>query len=220
MRQHRLTGGYSRDHSVDAGSQIDNWSWIGALHGDNESRNMRLNLQCHPLTPASAIDQITVEWSITEAGTIWLRYHVDGKVEQIKLPDSLDHPERTDGLWKNTCFELFLKQPGKQHYYEFNFSPSGNWAAYGFDSYREGMVPLTLAQAPEIFLDFSDTHIGLEAGFTLPDIWIHNELDAGLSAVIQMHDGEKSLWALLHPIGKPDFHHQDCFKLKIEAAER
>tara|TARA_R110000824_G_scaffold191889_2_gene373666 strand:+ start:355 stop:936 length:582 start_codon:yes stop_codon:yes gene_type:complete len=192
---------------------------MGALHGDDESRNMRLNLQCHPSTPTSAIDQVTVQWSMSETGTIWLRYHSVGHVEEVKLPDHLDQSERMDGLWQNSCFELFLKEPGKERYCEFNFSPSGNWAAYGFDHYRDGMSPLTLAQNPEIFMDFSDTHIGLEASFGLPEIWVQKEFDAGLSAVIEMQDGEKSLWALAHPAGRPDFHHQDGFKLKMEAAE-
>ena len=68
-------------------------------------------------------------------------------------------------------------------------------------------------------MDFSDTHIGLEASFGLPDIWVQKEFDAGLSAVFEMQDGEKSLWALAHPAARPDFHHQDGFKLKMEAAE-
>tara|TARA_R110002049_G_scaffold87659_1_gene222135 strand:- start:79 stop:663 length:585 start_codon:yes stop_codon:yes gene_type:complete len=193
---------------------------MGALHGDDESRNMRLNLQCHPLTPALAVDQIIVEWSLSDSGTIWLRYHVDGTVAEVQLPDHADPSQRMDGLWQHSCFELFLKKPGSKHYCEFNFSPSGHWAAYSFSDYRQGMEQLRMAQRPEILMDFSDTHIGLEATVQLPGILQGSALDAGLSAVIEMHNGEKSLWALAHPAGKPDFHHQDCFKLKIEAAER
>ncbi|MEO9600651.1 DOMON-like domain-containing protein [Parasphingorhabdus sp.] len=154
---------------------------------------------------------------MTKAGTIWLRYHVAGKVEDIKLPDNLEQPERRDNLWQKSCFELFLREPGKERYCEFNFSPSGNWAAYGFSSYREGMAQIALAQIPEISMDVSETHLALEVTFGLPDIWTHDELDAGLSAVIEMQNGEKSLWALGHPAGKPDFHHRDCFSLKMKA---
>jgi len=157
---------------------------------------------------------------MSRTGAIWLRYHAVGNVEEVKLPGNLGRPERADNLWQNSCFELFLKEPGKERYCEFNFSPSGNWAAYSFTGYRDGMARLGMAQAPEIFMDFSDTHVGLEASFGLPDIWAHKELNAGLSAVIEMQNGQKSLWALAHPAGRPDFHHQDCFKLKMEAAER
>ncbi len=193
---------------------------MGALHGDHESRNMRLNLLCHSATPSSAIDQITAEWSLSGTGTFWVRYHVDGAVADISLPGESDQPERTDNLWQNTCFELFLRDPESERYCEYNFSPSGNWAAYGFSAYREGMTPLALTKAPEIYLDFSETHIGLEAQFAVSDEWRQMDMVAGLSAVIEMQDGDKSLWALAHPAGKPDFHHQDCYRLKIEAAKR
>ena len=193
---------------------------MGALHGDDESRNMRLSLQCHPLTPASAVDEMIVEWSLSDSGTIWLRYHVDGTVSEVKLPDHADPAQRMDGLWQHSCFELFLKKPGSERYCEFNFSPSGNWAAYSFSDYREGMEQLAMEKAPEIEMDFSDTHIGLEATVQLPDSWQGSAVDAGLSAVIETHNAERSLWALAHPAGKPDFHHQDCFTLNIEAAER
>lgn len=181
---------------------------------------MRLNLQCHPATPVSALEGITIEWSMSRAGTIWLRYHVSGSVEQVKLPVDQDQTERMDNLWENTCFELFLGEPDKEQYCEFNFSPSGNWAAYSFRRYREGMASLALAQAPEIFMDFSDSHVALEVTFGLPDVWIENALDANLSAIIETQNGEKSFWALAHPAAKPDFHHRDGFTLKMEAAER
>ncbi len=180
---------------------------------------MRLNLHSHPVTPASAIDQITVEWSMSETGTIWLRYHAEGNVEEISLPADLDQSHRTDGLWQHSCFELFLGEPGAEQYCEFNFSPSGNWAAYGFDRYREGMRPLPMSEAPEIYMDFSDTHVTLEATLRLPDLWVAKELDAGLAAVIEMQDGEKSFWALAHPAARPDFHYRDGFTLKMEAVE-
>ncbi len=157
---------------------------------------------------------------MSETGTIWLRYNADGVVADVRFPLDSEQPERSDNLWQNTCFELFLKEPGKERYCEFNFSPSGNWAAYSFSGYRDGMAQLAMARSPEIHMDFSDTHIGLEASFELPDVWMQDELDAGLSAVVEMQNGEKSLWALMHPAGKPDFHHRDCFKLKIEAAKR
>jgi hypothetical protein len=193
---------------------------MGALHGDNESRNMRLNLHCHPATPDPAIEQITVQWTMSEAGVIWLRYQVMGDVAQIQPPNNLDQLGRMDNLWRTTCFELFLRQPGQERYCEFNFSPSGNWAAYGFTSYRAGMDPLAMVQTPEIIMDVGDMHMDMEVTFGLPDLWVHNEFDAGLSAVIELRNGEKSLWALAHPAGKPDFHHRDCFMLKMEAAGR
>ena len=33
-------------------------------------------------------------------------------------------------------------------YYEFNFSPAGDWAAYRFEDYRHGMTPGAAGRAP------------------------------------------------------------------------
>jgi hypothetical protein len=35
--------------------------------------------------------------------------------------------------------------------------------------------------------------------------------ELGLSVVLEEKNGAKSYWALAHPPGKPDFHHEDCF---------
>jgi hypothetical protein len=67
----------------------------------------------------------------------------------LKLPAAAP-VERTDELWLHTCFELFLLDPESGAYREFNFAPSGRWAAYSFDGYREGRRPLEVAP-PHIF---------------------------------------------------------------------
>ena len=42
-------------------------------------------------------------------------------------------------------FELFVGSPTGAAYEEYNFSPSGEWAAYGFARYRNGGAPLGCA---------------------------------------------------------------------------
>ena len=39
---------------------------------------------------------------------------------------------------------MFIRPEDGEGYYEFNFSPSGEWAAYRFSGYREGMADLPL----------------------------------------------------------------------------
>jgi len=39
-----------------------------------------------------------------------------------------------------------------------------------------------------------------------------------LSAVIEEAKGNKSYWALVHPPGKPDFHHRDSFAYELSPA--
>ena len=151
-------------------------------------------------------------------GILWLRYHVEGSLDLLTLPDPAD-PVRADGLWKTTCFELFVRSTNGAVYGEFNFSPSSQWAAYRFDHYREGMSEVALSEVPEIGLDASETHFALETDLKLPAPWIDVGLGIALSAVIEETDGTKSYWALRHPPGKPDFHHPDCFALTLPAPD-
>ncbi len=178
---------------------------------------MRLDLQCHPLTPVSVVDEIslTYEWHAHES--LWLRYHAEGLLHDLDLPEWTE-ARRADGLWQTTCFELFLQEKSANRYCEFNFSPSSLWAAYQFSNYRDGMKHLQLPKQPDIFLDLSDSHVAIEITLGLPDIWGEVPLNASFSAVIAENSGPKSYWALSHPPGKPDFHHKDCFSHQLKAA--
>ena len=175
-----------------------------------------ISLHCHPETPADTVTAITVEYEIQPDGRLWLRYFIDCDLENLVLPSPAD-AQRTDGLWNTTCFELFLREPLSSRYFEFNFSSSSQWAAYGFDDYREGMADWD-TPCPEIGNDASETHFALEATITLPPrgngVW-----EASLSAIIHEHGDIKSYWALKHPEGPPDFHHRDCFALKLAPPE-
>ncbi len=157
----------------------------------------------------------------TDANDVLLRFRIHG-AGPVSVP-APDGPTRTDGLWRTTCFELFLKPIGSEAYIEFNFSPSTQWAAYAFDGYREGMRPLPLDVAPHIDPEpasDAQTHdllFALEADVDLSAL-PPEALLMGLSAVIEDAGGAKSYWALAHPPGPPDFHHPDCFALELPAA--
>ncbi len=105
-------------------------------------------------------------------------------------------------------------------YLEYNFAPSGQWAAYAFMDYRLGGTDLPVDQAPKIILDPIGSHFALETEIVLPTKWHDIPIEFNLTAVIEETDGAKSYWALAHPSGKPDFHHKDCFALKLEAPSR
>ena len=175
-------------------------------------------LTCHPSTPPFMADSIEVELERREDGTLWIRYYLECELDSLDLPDTAE-PERTDGLWQTTCFELFVKRPEGDAYLEYNFSPSDRWAAYRFDRYREGMIEL-MTYRPQLNGDASESHYALEAELELPAEWRDELLLVGLSAIIAETDDTISYWALAHPPGKPDFHHKDCFALHLEAPER
>ena len=159
---------------------------------------------------------MTVEYEIQPDGKLWFRYFVDCDLENLVLPLPAE-PQRTDGLWNTTCFELFLREPASSNYFEFNFSPSSQWAAYRFDGYRAGMADWETPER-EIGNDASETHFALEATITLPHSGA-GSWDASLSAVTHERGDIKSYWALNHPEGAPDFHHRDCFALKLAPPE-
>ncbi len=93
-------------------------------------------------------------------------------------------------------------------------SPSGDWAAYRFESHRSGM------RNADIGCD-SDPEVALYDGIRIqdgrfdvsgePDLDFSIPWDIGLSAVIEEIDGSKSYWALTHGKGPPDFHDPACF---------
>ncbi|MFA4893730.1 DOMON-like domain-containing protein [Brevundimonas sp.] len=142
------------------------------------------------------------------------RRQMAGVKSGIDIPRASD-VGRTDGLWRNTCFEVFaLLRDGR--YAEFNISPSGQWAAYGFSGYREGMAnvegPIQVVRAER-----TDDAFELDAIINWAD-WPRIDR-IGLSAVIEDVDGGLSYWALAHPSDKPDFHHPDSFVLTLPPPE-
>lgn len=174
---------------------------------------MQLNLVPHPATPPSE-PTLKVWANIEHAGAlgvvastnIW--FGVGAAAARFLLPETGEEPVRADGLWETTCFEVFLRAPGETAYREWNFAPSGDWAAYDFDSYRDGRAAPEVT-APYIRLEDNMTWWALGATIAV-DASVRWEL--GLSAVFEERDGTKSYWALAHPESdKPDFHDSACF---------
>jgi hypothetical protein len=168
---------------------------------------MRVQLFPHPTTPRP---DLTLDVEIRRSGErLSLEYRLGGAVMGVRWPDPQPR-ERTDGLWRTTCFEAFVGGDA-DGYVEFNLSPSGAWAAYGFDGYRDGMRPLDIPppasavrHAPQAFALTADLTLPTDAGSRI-----------GLSAVIEGLDGTISYWALAHSSDKPDFHSSDTRLLDL-----
>jgi hypothetical protein len=184
-------------------------------------------LTAHESTPSDVVQTIAVRVTATEPDLLTLRYHLRADMSQLRIPEAgTVAPGRTDGLWKHTCFEAFVRAADLTEYYEFNFSTAKQWAAYHFDSYRSGMKAVDLVRAPEIQVRTAIDHLELDAVLRLP---ISFDSAAGgwpaiaarpaflaLSAVVEEDSGRLSYWSARHPPGKPDFHHHDAFALELQ----
>ncbi len=181
------------------------------------------DLKYIPLVPFSAEDlgdvpQFESSFSLSQSGALWVRYEVTAAPDDLALaPETA--PDRTDGLWQTTCFEIFFQAEPGSGYIELNFAPSGQWAAYAFTGRREGMSDLALESSPEIHLDAGEYWIALEASVQLPPNWSGKQLRGNISAVIETASGHKSYWAIKHAQGAPDFHDPDCFVLALPPEE-
>ena len=183
---------------------------------------MRKSLKRHPSAPCEAVTRIDVEIARPRADRLRLSYAVTGNMRDLCLP-AATAPTRCDGLWQHTCFEAFIRAPSGRAYYEFNFAPSLQWAAYRFSGYRSGMRVANEIGRPRIEIRSDETHYELQTALALgrlSDLPSDAAWELGVSAVIEETSGRKSYWALEHPPGKADFHHSDCFAYELAAAWR
>lgn len=174
-------------------------------------------LAMHTEAPGKFVSGIEVRVSQTEDSCFVFGYFLTGDLSNIRIPFSVS-PRRVDRLWMHTCFEAFVQTKGQSAYYEFNFSPSGEWAAYAFREYREG-GPIEDDQLnPKIAVQKEADTLELHAVIRLDRLSMIQPgsiLRLGLSAVVEDINGRLSYWALKHPLGKPDFHHPDTFAIEL-----
>ncbi|MFC3595274.1 DOMON-like domain-containing protein [Novosphingobium piscinae] len=145
---------------------------------------------------------LQVRWRIEGAGAV--------------LVPAFAGKARADGLWQQTCFELFVRTPGEEGYVELNLSPSERWAAYDFAAYRAGMADRPMPRDPVGTIRGAHELMIFDAAVPLAGLpalpW-----QLGISAVIEEEGGARSFWALRHGPGAPDFHAPACFAARLEA---
>ena len=175
-----------------------------------------VRLACHPGVPGDAVRGLAAQ--LKRSGTrLEITYVLQADLARLRIPARV--PSRIgEKLWQHTCFELFIARQ-MPAYHEFNFSPSGAWAAYAFARYRDGRSLTDVALQPSISLRSTGEHLELEAVISLERLFpgdFSGKMRLGLSAVIEGADGGLSYWALRHPPGKPDFHHPEAFAVELD----
>jgi hypothetical protein len=156
-------------------------------------------------------------------GMLAVTYALHGDLDRVRIP-APKSPRIGHELWQHTCCEIFIKahtidsSSGVTAYHEFNFAPSGEWAAFEFERYREGTSLTNEALDPQVIVRSGAGKLELDASIRLDRLSpAHSKalLSLALSAVVEELDGSLSYWALKHPAGKPDFHHPDAFALEL-----
>lgn len=170
-------------------------------------------------TATATATACTVEGVVERAAReLRATFRVGAPPGALIIPPRALVPARRDGLWQSTCLELFIGVPGAPGYLEVNVSPSGDWNAYRFTGYREGMAPLEPAtlrswEAPR----GPDDALALEFSLALPEPWASApSLELAVCAVLEGQGGEKTYWALTHRGERPDFHRRDAFVLHLD----
>ena len=171
-----------------------------------------------PGAQADLVHDLSVAIARLSADRLKLTYRFTGDLDALRLPEA-QSATRTDGLWRHTCFEAFIGHSGAGDYWEYNFSPSGAWAAYHFAGYREGMAPLLKGAPPDIVRSMGGETIEIAVSLDLS--WLMKSflvrgLRLGLAAVIEDKARVLSYWALKHPAEKPDFHHAGSLVVELD----
>jgi predicted GIY-YIG superfamily endonuclease len=172
-------------------------------------------LWAHPAEGALRVKSLLCVLKRLRTDLIELTYTVEARAGVLVLP--MGSGARRDGLWKSTCFELFIGRTGVTTYREFNFSPGGDWAAYEFSAYRSEQQNLTLHEAP--LIEVLQESEGLTVNVRLSIDGLAEGDPIGISAVIDELNFRSSFWSICHTRTEPDFHHPTCFAATLPAPE-
>jgi hypothetical protein len=163
---------------------------------------------------------VTARVELEHPTRLMIEYSLTGDLRALAIPRRTSS-RRAERLWEHTCFEAFVAPASEASYFELNFAPSTEWAAYAFDGYRHGMRPLELAQAPTV-----EVAGGANELRVIADIELAGVADAswpwriGLSAVVEDRAGGRAYYALEHPREKPDFHDAAAFTVLLDGSVR
>jgi hypothetical protein len=142
-----------------------------------------------------------------------LEYRLQGPLDQLVIPAKGSASSFRDELWKHTCFEAFLQDKNSSAYWEFNFSPSRDWAIYRFESERNRVevdikgIELVIQQERYPGELIMKVDIRPAESFNVGRV--------GLTTVLEHSDESRSYWALTHSRNKADFHAPESFIINL-----
>jgi hypothetical protein len=208
--------------------------------GPLQQRALQAFLRPHPAAASTTDRALEVRLTADERG-VELRYLWFGPSAAIRWPEGASgaenrphrkpglHGERRDFLWHHTCGEWFIGKAGSPGYIEFNFSPSGHWAAHRFADYRQSLGDLVWkGSPPEIEFSLEAQRAELRArvpwaALASLESGSVREWQLGLSCVVERNVGVSppgtasaetlEYWAVNHPRPQPEFHDRRGFSV-------
>ncbi len=175
------------------------------------------SLTAHPDNPPGSVGRVGVTLLQKPDGRLTLAYAIHGPGSFMRIPTA-ENPAPADALWRTTCCELFIGTGDSNGYREFNFSPSGQWAACDFSDYRVRAPALPRLPTPRIWSAYYQNRLRLDATLPVGALPASACLPCALAVIIEAHDGRLGYWALGHPPGRPDFHHRSGFTLCLDTS--
>src|SRR5271167_4916295 len=150
-----------------------------------------MDLRCHASTRPETVRAIGVLVRRSASAELQMTFRLDGDIPRIWV-SSPGVPRIATQLWHHTCFEAFIAVEGQRAYHEFNFAPSGEWAVYAFNDYRDGGPLANELIRPQIAVRCAGSRLELDALVRLDSLSSINSyapLRIGLSAVVEESDG-------------------------------
>jgi len=172
----------------------------------------------HPAFGPGPVRSLHAHTAFEPGGRLTVEFDLRGDLARLQLAPASAAARRRSELWRHTCFELFAGRHADHGYLEFNFAPSGDWAAWAFSDYRSGARELEAVHVGVSTggVDAGHWRLRAQAEFTAAHdfadtagrsvIWWLN-----LAAVIEAVDGSLTYWAAHHAGVRPDFHDRASF---------
>ena len=199
------------------------------------SMNESFNSSAQPFAIYGAVERLNLGTPLVadpslgdEEAQLTLRFafQICGDRSSLSLPElQASHLRRQlDELWQSTCFEVFIGAAGELPYLEFNFAPSGDFAIYAFERYREGMMTIVPLVAPLLAVEHSSDRYTFSGTvrLRLSSERIHKigrapALEASLTAVVKSREENAvpNYWAIRHAGERADFHLRESFLIKL-----
>lgn len=173
--------------------------------------------------------EISFQQKNSDPSHLAITYHLTGEsLNEINLlSDPLSPPNRSHDLWKNTCFEWFLKtNSASSKYWEFNASPTGSWNFYELESYRAPLKESGLLMNSTFHSKLTPANSSGDSTYSFtfqgelnPILFDFRKdsiaIQMAITSVIKWKSDQVSYYSLQHPKEKPDFHAPEGFVLSL-----